>query len=230
MIRIKPTRVGLRRVLCQTSMPKFLPKTCAGSSHKTTFTKLHFSIYKEQWPIRTNWRNSATVKFTKCAHMVQMFAERSAKTFARKWRLFTSVSMTAGRYTTPLVVVSKRSLGEPSRVTAPSRAWRRQKATPLCIMSITVARRRHQASPQSRTAPMHRLQFLLTYELRPTTMYTYIISKRLFTVTAGCFIKHRHRPMLFIFWTNQFQVQVLSKTTDFLARLQELRYTNFSVP
>jgi len=58
----------------------------------------------------------ATVKFTKCAHMVQMFVDRSAKTFARKWRLFTSVSVTALRQDIRPVrrglAVSKRSLGD----------------------------------------------------------------------------------------------------------------------
>jgi len=37
--------------------------------------------------------------YTKCGHMVQMFVERRAKAFARKWHLFTSVSVTGRRYT-----------------------------------------------------------------------------------------------------------------------------------
>jgi len=103
------------------------------------------------------------------AHMVQMFAERSAKTFARKWHRFTSVSVTAGRYTTsagqavskavPLPAGSPRPVGLPGEARRPCaprdrfrdssdgrsagrRRWQKATRRPW-IMSITVARGRH---------------------------------------------------------------------------------------
>ena len=88
----------------------------------------------------------------------------SAETFARKWRLFTSVSVTAPRYTT-CPAVSKRSLGDaPSRAARPREAeLGRQKATQPGIVSVNHSRQTatlnpaHSSSVPFCMAPLHGL-------------------------------------------------------------------------
>jgi len=139
---------------------------------------------------------SATAKFTKCAHMVRIFVDGSAETFARKWRLFTSVSVTAPRYTT-CPAVSKRSLGDaPSRAARPREAeLGRQKATQPGIVCVNHSRQTATLNPpRSSSVPfcMAPLHGLSTHQRRPLGSFRILVGGIIFNAFQNMRLTYLH--------------------------------------